>query len=249
MAQDRGDQVMAVGEHIGLDPDVLSDDALDGKPPGVDLGPQALHDHANGIGRAARLGGASALGARGGYGLTPGEDSGAAVNTGGSTLPRWSVASHGRSGDPFFRGSTSLLAGKRAHHEERQRQERNRKSSRDDRDGHRRRRSIPAITLDQHGDRPTLDRCAEIPTQRELVQRDGERDRRRHEDRRRAERQEDPSHGRPRRRPEVCRLFLVRRVEKQDACPNDERDEWQGNRDVPDELRDRVQLDADDEGE
>src|SRR5919204_2042096 len=71
MAQDRGDQVMAVREHIRLDPDVLADDALDGEPPGVDLGPQALHDHADGIGGAARLGGASAPGARGGHGLTP----------------------------------------------------------------------------------------------------------------------------------------------------------------------------------
>src|SRR5919106_2963844 len=94
MAQDRGDQVMAVGEHIRLDPDVLADDALDGEPPGVDLGPQALHDHADGIGGAARLGGASALGARGGYGLTPGEDGGATVNTGGSTLPRSVAEQH-----------------------------------------------------------------------------------------------------------------------------------------------------------
>src|SRR5918995_6614443 len=73
MAQHRGDQIMAVGEHIRLDPDVLADDALDGEPPGVDLGPQALHDHADGVGDAARPGGASPLGARGGYGVTPGK--------------------------------------------------------------------------------------------------------------------------------------------------------------------------------
>jgi hypothetical protein len=82
MAQDRADQVMAVGKHIRLDPDVLADDAFDGEPPGVDLGPQALHDNANGIGRAARLGGASTLGARGCYGVTPGEVSDATVTTG-----------------------------------------------------------------------------------------------------------------------------------------------------------------------
>src|ERR687897_3494036 len=73
MAQHRGDQVMAVGEHIRLDPDVLADDALDGEPPGVDLGPQALNDHADGVGDAARPGGTSPIGARGGYRVTPGE--------------------------------------------------------------------------------------------------------------------------------------------------------------------------------
>src|ERR687891_1311626 len=111
MAQDRGDQVMAVGEHIRLDPDVLADDALDGEPPGIDLGPQALHDHADGIGGAARLGGASALGARGGYGLTPGEDGGATVNTGGSTLPR-SVAEQHEA--VRYRPTDHLGAGRRA---------------------------------------------------------------------------------------------------------------------------------------
>src|SRR5918996_6202493 len=94
MAQHCGDQVMAVGENIRLDPDVLADDALDGEPPGVDLGPQALHDHADGVGDAARPGGTSPLGARGGYGLTPEEDGGATVNTGGSTLPRSVAGKH-----------------------------------------------------------------------------------------------------------------------------------------------------------
>src|ERR687897_1785988 len=94
MAQHRGDQVMTVGEHIRLDPDVLADDALDGEPPGVDLGPQALHDHADGVGDAARPGGTSTFGARGGYGVTPGEVSGATVNTGGSTLPRSVAEQH-----------------------------------------------------------------------------------------------------------------------------------------------------------
>lgn len=105
MAQDRGDQVMAVGEHIRLDPDVLPDDALDGEPPGVDLGPQALHDHADGIGGAARLGGASALGARGGYDVTPGEVSDAMIGTGGWTLPRrCSGQPRPSSGDPSRMG-------------------------------------------------------------------------------------------------------------------------------------------------
>src|ERR671925_772851 len=115
MAQHRGDKVMAVGEHIRLDPDVLTDDALDGEPSGVDLGPQALHDHTDGIGVAARLGGASALGARGGYGLTPGEDGGATVNTGGSTLPRSVAEQHEvvrhPSSTPPWRGTKSASAG------------------------------------------------------------------------------------------------------------------------------------------
>ena len=94
MAKRSGYQFMAVGEHVRLDPDVLADDALDGEPPGIDLGPQALHDDANGIGAAARFGGTPPLGARGGYGVTPGEVSDAMIGTGGWTLPRCVAGQH-----------------------------------------------------------------------------------------------------------------------------------------------------------
>ena len=94
MAQDRGDEVMAVCEHIRLDPHILPDDALDWEPPGVDLGPQALHDHADDIGAAARFGGTPPLGARGGYSVTPGEVSDAMIGTGGWTLPRSVAGQH-----------------------------------------------------------------------------------------------------------------------------------------------------------
>jgi hypothetical protein len=44
MQEHAREDVVTVCEHIGLHPDALADDALDGKAPAVDLRPDALDD-------------------------------------------------------------------------------------------------------------------------------------------------------------------------------------------------------------